>query len=107
MAKLRHIAMQVPDLEKAAQFYERVFGMVRVTSGETPYGNAQMMSDGGINLALLNFPEGTIGGRDEPCGARGPLLRRDREHWICGGRTKAAHQICTQPRNHLGRLDRG
>ena len=61
MAKLRHIAMQVPDLEKAAKFYESVFGLERVVRGDTPYGNALMLSDGVINLALLNFPEGTKG----------------------------------------------
>lgn len=61
MAKLRHIAMQVPDLEKAAKFYETVFGLERVVEGDTPFGNAVMLSDGVINLALLNFPEGTKG----------------------------------------------
>ncbi len=61
MAKLRHIAMQVPDLEKAAEFYETVFGMERVAHGDTPFGNALMLSDGVINMALLNFPEGTKG----------------------------------------------
>ena len=61
MAKLRHIAMQVPDLEKAAAFYETVFDMERVAHGNTPFGNALMLSDGVINLALLNFPEGTKG----------------------------------------------
>ena len=61
MAKLRHIAMQVPDLEKAAEFYETVFDMERVSHGNTPFGNALMLSDGVIHLALLNFPEGTKG----------------------------------------------
>ena len=61
MAKLRHIAMQVPDLEKAAKFYETVFEMERVAHGNTPFGNALMLSDGVINLALLNFPDGTEG----------------------------------------------
>ncbi len=61
MAKLRHIDMQVPDLEKAAKFYETVFGMERVAHGNTPFGNALMLSDGVINMALLNFPEGTKG----------------------------------------------
>ncbi len=61
MAKLRHIAMQVPDLEKAAEFYETVFGMERVAHGNTPFGNALMLSDGVINMALLNFPDGTKG----------------------------------------------
>ncbi len=61
MAKLRHIAMQVPDLEKAAEFYETVFGMERVARGDTPFGNALMLSDGVINMALLHFPDGTEG----------------------------------------------
>ena len=61
MAKLRHIAMQVPDLEKAAEFYETVFDMERVAHGNTPFGNAVMLSDGVINMALLNFPDGTEG----------------------------------------------
>ena len=29
MAKLRHIAVTVPDLEAAARFYEDTFGMAR------------------------------------------------------------------------------
>ena len=66
MAKLRHVAMQVPNLEKASSFYEEVFGMKRLVYGETPYGNVQMMSDGLVTLARLNFPEGTIGGQGGP-----------------------------------------
>ena len=61
MAKLRHLALQVPDLEKAAAFYKSVFGMEQVVHADTPFGNALMLSDGVINLALLNFPEGTKG----------------------------------------------
>ena len=66
MAKLRHIAMQVPDLEKAAKFYETVFEMKRVAHGHTPFGDALMLSDGVINMALLNFPEGTKGQLNGP-----------------------------------------
>ena len=66
MAKLRHVAMQVPDLEKAAQFYENVFELERVAQAESPIGNAIMLSDGVMNLTLLNFPEGTKGGINGP-----------------------------------------
>ena len=66
MAKLRHIAMQVPDLEKAAAFYESVFELDRVAEAESPVGNAIMLSDGLMNLTLLNFPEGTKGGVNGP-----------------------------------------
>lgn len=61
MAKLRHIAMQVPDLEKAAQFYEKSFGMTRVAKTNAPIGDAISLSDGVMNLTLLNFPEGAKG----------------------------------------------
>jgi catechol 2,3-dioxygenase-like lactoylglutathione lyase family enzyme len=55
MAKLRHIAITVPDPWKAAEFYMRVFGMKKV--GETDWENAKgvYLSDGVINLALLNY----------------------------------------------------
>jgi catechol 2,3-dioxygenase-like lactoylglutathione lyase family enzyme len=55
MAKLRHIAITVPDPQKAAAFYMRVFGMKKV--GETDWVNARgvYLSDGTINLALLNY----------------------------------------------------
>ena len=61
MNKLRHIAMQVPDLEKAARFYEVVFEMKRVGEAESPVGNAISLSDGIMNLTLLNFPDGKGG----------------------------------------------
>ena len=51
MAKLRHIAIIVPDPEKSAQFFERAFGMTRV-------GNARRgvyVSDGTVNVALLKI----------------------------------------------------
>ena len=66
MAQLRHIAMQVPDLEKAAAFYEGVFGLKRLKKVEAPIGNAISLSDGVMNLTLLHFPEGTKGGKGGP-----------------------------------------
>jgi catechol 2,3-dioxygenase-like lactoylglutathione lyase family enzyme len=64
--KLRHIALQVPDLEKAAAFYQDVFGLKRVKKVEAPFGNAISLSDGVVNLTLLQFPEGTKGGKGGP-----------------------------------------
>jgi predicted enzyme related to lactoylglutathione lyase len=61
MAKLRHIAMQVPDLEKAAKFYEQAFDLERVHEAESPIGDAVMLTDGVMNLTLLCFPEGKGG----------------------------------------------
>lgn len=66
MAKIRHIAIQVPNLEKAASFYENVFDLERVGQVESPIGNAVSLSDGVMNLTLLHFPEGTKGGKGGP-----------------------------------------
>ena len=58
MAKLRHIAISVPDPEASAQFFEQAFGMWRA-------GNAQRgiyMSDGVVNVALLDFKDEPVPG---------------------------------------------
>lgn len=64
MARLRHIAMQVPDPHKAAEFYMRVFGMRKV--GETDWENARgvYLSDGVVNLALLDYKTVEAAGED-------------------------------------------
>jgi catechol 2,3-dioxygenase-like lactoylglutathione lyase family enzyme len=51
MAKLRHVALAVNDLEEAATFYENAFGLQRVRQSDV----AVMMSDGVMSLALLDI----------------------------------------------------
>ena len=55
MARLRHIAVCVKDLEKSAKFYETVFDLKRVGREDLEIGSAVYLSDGVVNLALLNF----------------------------------------------------
>ena len=40
MARLRHIAMVVEEMEKTAKFYENAFGMKRVRQSDTAIGLA-------------------------------------------------------------------
>jgi methylmalonyl-CoA/ethylmalonyl-CoA epimerase len=47
--RLRHIAIIVPDPEKAAQFFESAFGMTRAGTAR----RGIYMSDGVVNVALL------------------------------------------------------
>ena len=49
MAKLRHIAISVQDLETAQKFFEQAFDMETVSKA----GSGVYMSDGTINVALL------------------------------------------------------
>jgi predicted enzyme related to lactoylglutathione lyase len=58
MARLRHFAVCVNDLDKAAKFYETVFDLKRIAREDLDIGSAIYMSDGTINLALLNFSTG-------------------------------------------------
>lgn len=55
MARLRHFAIVVRDLEKAAKFYEGVFDLKRVGQEKLDFAAAVYLSDGVINLALLNY----------------------------------------------------
>jgi predicted enzyme related to lactoylglutathione lyase len=55
MARLRHFAIVVRDLEKAARFYEGVFDLKRVGEETLDFASAIYLTDGVINLALLNY----------------------------------------------------
>jgi lactoylglutathione lyase len=48
-SRLRHIAIIVPDPEKAAKFFEEAFGMTRAGTAR----RGIYMSDGVMNVALL------------------------------------------------------
>jgi methylmalonyl-CoA/ethylmalonyl-CoA epimerase len=52
-ARLRHIALSVPDPDKAAKFFEDAFGMKRVGKA----GIGCYVSDGTINVALLKYDD--------------------------------------------------
>jgi len=56
--KLRHIAISVPDKEKAAKFYEETFGFERVSESRV----ATRLSDGVMNMTLLQFETDTDAG---------------------------------------------
>ena len=50
-ARIRHIALSVPDPDKAAKFFEDAFGMKRVGKA----GIGCYVSDGTVNVALLKY----------------------------------------------------
>jgi catechol 2,3-dioxygenase-like lactoylglutathione lyase family enzyme len=71
MAKLRHIAIMVPNPEATAKFFMQTFGMEQVGTTESPLSTGIFLSDGTINLAVLNFKDdkaaGVDGGKDSIC----------------------------------------
>jgi methylmalonyl-CoA/ethylmalonyl-CoA epimerase len=55
MAKLRHVAMSVPDPAAAAKFYCESFDMEIVGETDSPLASGIYVSDGTISLALLKY----------------------------------------------------
>lgn len=62
MARLRHFAIVVRDLERSAAFYEKVFELKRVGRDDLEIGSGIYLSDGVINLALLQYKSAAAAG---------------------------------------------
>lgn len=62
--KLRHVAISVPDPWKAAEFYMQSFGMKKVGETDSPLARGVYLSDGVINIALLNYKADWAAGED-------------------------------------------
>jgi predicted enzyme related to lactoylglutathione lyase len=68
-ARIRHIALCVKDIKATADFYEKAFGLKRTPIREGATAWNCYMSDGEINLALLQYkseagsgvPKGFVG----------------------------------------------
>ncbi len=61
MPKLRHIALATKDPESVAQFYKNVFEMKEVGRTNTELAEGIYLSDGTINVAVLNFKTDQLG----------------------------------------------
>jgi catechol 2,3-dioxygenase-like lactoylglutathione lyase family enzyme len=70
MPKIKHIALSTQDVEGTARFYIEVFGMKKMGTIDDPGTIGCFLSDGDINLAILNFKNdqaaGVERGRDRP-----------------------------------------
>ena len=62
MPKIKHIALSTQDVEKTARFYIEVFGMKEIARIDDPGTRGCFLSDGEINLAILNFKNDTAAG---------------------------------------------
>jgi catechol 2,3-dioxygenase-like lactoylglutathione lyase family enzyme len=65
-ARIRHIALAVKDIDATADFYERAFGLKRSPKAEGRTAWRVYMSDGEINLALLQYKSEVGSGLKDP-----------------------------------------
>jgi lactoylglutathione lyase len=54
-SRIVHVAMKVPDLEKATEFYENVFGFRQVSTERNRQHISRHMTDGETDLALMVY----------------------------------------------------
>ena len=64
MAQIKHIAIATQDAEKTAKFYKDVFGLREVAKIDGENAKGFFLSDGNINLAILDFQNDQVAGAE-------------------------------------------
>ena len=62
MAQIKHIAIATQDADKTASFYKEVFGLREIAKLDNPGAKGYYLSDGNINLAILDFQNDQVTG---------------------------------------------
>ena len=55
MARIVHIALKVEDLDRASEFYEKLFGFAPVDISKVRDHTSRHLTDGTIDLALIRY----------------------------------------------------
>ena len=64
MAQIKHIAIATQDAEKTARFYQEVFGLREVAKLDGENAKGYFLSDGNINMAILDFQNDQVAGAE-------------------------------------------
>jgi catechol 2,3-dioxygenase-like lactoylglutathione lyase family enzyme len=71
MAKIKHIAISTQDVEATARFYIDVFGLTVAGKVDSPGASGYYLTDGDLNLAILNFKNDDVAGKERGRGYSG------------------------------------
>ena len=71
MSKIKHIALSTQDPDGTARFYVDVFGMKQIGRIDSPAVRGYFLSDGDINVAILNFKTDAVAGVERGKGFSG------------------------------------
>ena len=64
MEQIKHIAIATQDAEKTASFYKEVFGLREMAKLDSANAKGYFLSDGNINLAILDFQNDQVAGAE-------------------------------------------
>ena len=71
MAKIKHIAIASQDPDKTAGFFKDVFDLKEVGRVDSSNASGYYLSDGNVNLAILNFKSEIVAGSEFGTGYAG------------------------------------
>ena len=71
MPKIKHIAISSQDVDATAKFYIDVFGMKEVGKVDSQGARGYYLTDGNLNLAILNFKNDAVAGVERGTGWSG------------------------------------
>ena len=71
MPKIKHIALSTQDPDATAKFYIDVFGMKEIGKIDSQGARGYYLSDGDLNLAILNFKTDAAAGVERGTGWSG------------------------------------
>jgi len=71
MPKIKHIAISTQDVDATARFYIDVFGLEEVGKVDSPGARGYYLSDGDLNLAILQFKNDDVAGVERGKGFSG------------------------------------
>jgi len=71
MPKIKHIAISTQDVDATARFYIDVFGLKEVGKVDSPGARGYYLSDGDLNLAILQFKDDVVAGVERGKGFSG------------------------------------
>ena len=71
MPKIKHIAISTQDVDRTAKFYIEVFGMKEIAKVDSPGARGYYLTDGDINVAILNFKNDAVAGVERGKGYSG------------------------------------
>jgi|TARA_B100001146_G_scaffold204436_1_gene197695 catechol 2,3-dioxygenase-like lactoylglutathione lyase family enzyme len=71
MAQIKHIAIATQDADATAKFYTEVFGLKEIAKLDSDNASGYYLSDGNINVAVLNFKNDQVAGSEYGTGFSG------------------------------------
>ena len=73
MNRIVHLALKVDDLERTTEFYREVFGFAEANTERVRDHTSRHLTDGTIDLALIQYDEGTQSAESKAAGV-GPCI---------------------------------